>query len=79
MIVERKPNSTLITDFIGGEYVKKRYSGYTENEAIARFKDEFLNEPFRCKLCDSADLSSAPQYDLQCNECGLYQSQFITR
>ena len=67
MIVEHKPNFILITDFIGGKYVKKRYSGYTENEAEARFKNEFLNELFRCKLCDSTGLSSATR-KIQWNE-----------
>jgi hypothetical protein len=52
MIVEHKPNVILITDFIYGEYVKKRYSGYTENEAIARFKVEFFNDNKTHKTTD---------------------------
>ena len=42
----------LVSDIINGEYVKRRYFGYTKKEAIAEFKAETKteNRSLKCQI-----------------------------
>ena len=44
MNIEHKPNFILITDIIDNQFIKEKFIGYTEKEAIRIFKEREVND-----------------------------------